>query len=363
MNGPVDSSAVHVVVPGRIDDPAAPSGGSTYDRRVCQGLAAQGFAVHEHSVPGAWPQPGPSDLDFLAGVLAGLPDGAATLVDGLVASAVPELLAPQADRLKLVILVHLPFGDDSPRLRSVEGQALSAAAAVVTTSEWSRDRLLELYPPLAGRVHVAAPGVDPAPRTQPSSGGSRLLCVAAVAPHKGHDVLVDALARIDDLPWSCVCVGSIDQDPDFVARIGLCAKESGLDDRLAFAGARTGRELDAAYAAADLLVLPSRGETYGMVVTEALARGVPVVASAAKGVPEALGRAPDGRLPGVLVPPGDPAALAGVLRRWLREPSLRSRLVRSALDRRATLAGWDTTTRRLAAVLSTVMGGPAWPAP
>ena len=363
MNGTVMNGTVHVVVPGDIDDPAAPSGGNIYDRRVCRGLAAQGFPVHEHAMPGAWPQPGPSDRDNLAGVLARLPDGAATLVDGLVASAVPELLAPQADRLRLVILVHMPLGDDSPALRSVEGQAFSASAAVVTTSEWSRARLVQLYPRLAGRVHVAAPGADLASPTPPSPGGSRLLCVAALAPHKGHDVLVDALARIEDLSWSCVCAGSLDLDPDFAARIRVRAKESGLDDRLAFPGARAGRELDAAYATADLLVVPSRGETYGMVVTEALARGVPVVASAAKGLPEALGRAPDGRLPGILVPPGDAPALAGVLRRWLHEPALRSRLVRSALDRRETLAGWETTTRRVARVVTGVLGGSAWPAP
>jgi glycosyltransferase involved in cell wall biosynthesis len=118
-----------------------------------------------------------------------------------------------------------------------------------------------------------------------------------------------------------------------------------------FVGTRTGAALDAAYADADLLVLPSRAETYGMVVTEALARGIPVLATAVDGVPEALGAAPDGSRPGMLVPPGDAEALAVALRRWLTDPGWRARLRESARGRRDTLRGWDDTVRRLSEVL------------
>ena len=121
-----------------------------------------------------------------------------------------------------------------------------------------------------------------------------------------------------------------------------------------FAGPLVGAELDAAYAAADLVVLPSRGETYGMVVTEALARGLPVLATAVGGLPDALGRAPDGGVPGLLVPPGDAAALAGALRRWLTDADLRARLRRSAAARRTGLAGWATTARIVSNVLEAV---------
>ncbi len=144
----------------------------------------------------------------------------------------------------------------------------------------------------AERVHVAEPGVEPASPTTPSPDGSRLLCVAAVAPHKGHDILIEALAELADLTWTCVCAGSLDRDPGFAARIALRAKESGLDDRITFAGARTGADLDSAYASADLLVVPSRGESYGMVVTEALARGIPVVALGGPGPARGAGPGP-----------------------------------------------------------------------
>ncbi|NJC70541.1 glycosyltransferase family 4 protein [Planosporangium thailandense] len=337
---------LHVVLPNDIDDPATPSGGNTYDRRVCQGLAALGWAVREHAVAGAWPRPSDAERAGLARVLAGLPDGAVVLLDGLVASCAPDVLVPAARRLSLVVLVHLPLGDES------EADALSAARAVVTTSHWTKARLREAYGLPADRVHVATPGVDPAPPVPGSDAGTRLLCVAAVTPHKGHDVLADALAKVADLTWSCVCVGALSRDPGFVARLRRRLDGYGLADRVRLVGPRTGSDLDAAYAAADLLVLASRGETYGMVVTEALARGIPALATAANGLPEAVGRAPDGSTPGILVEPAAPGALADALRRWLTEPDLRGHLRRSALARRATLTGWAVTAVRISNVLN-----------
>jgi glycosyltransferase involved in cell wall biosynthesis len=118
------------------------------------------------------------------------------------------------------------------------------------------------------------------------------------------------------------------------------------------AGPLARTDLDSAYAGADLLVLPSRGETYGMVVTEALARGLPVVATSVGGVPEAMGAAPDGRRPGLLTRPGDASALAGALRAWLTDAGLREHLRGAARARRQTLHRWTVTTRRLSEVLS-----------
>ncbi|MFI7606524.1 glycosyltransferase family 4 protein [Micromonospora sp. NPDC049366] len=346
MSGGERAGDVHVVLPNDIDDSGTPSGGNQYDRRVCHGLSERGWRVHEHAVPGDWPRPDATALAALAGVLTALPDGAVVLLDGLLASPAPEVLRPQADRLRLVVLVHLPLADPA------EARTLAAASAVVTTSGWTRRRLLDLYPLAAGRVHVAVPGVDPVPPVVGTADGTSLLCVAAVTPAKGHDVLAEALARIAGLPWTCVCVGALTRDPDFVADLRAALSGSGLSDRVRLAGPLTGAPLDGAYAAADLLVLPSRGETYGMVVTEALARGVPVLGTAAGGLPEALGRAPDGALPGLLVPPEDPGALADALRRWLGDPALREGLRHAARARRGTLTGWPETAARVAAALT-----------
>ena len=349
-------SEIHIVLPNDIDDPAAPSGGNVYDRRICRGLAASGWSVREHAVRDDWPQPGATGRANLARVLAALPDESVVLVDGLIASAVPDVLVPQSRRLRLVALVHMPLGDANAELRRQERVALSVAVAVVTTSFWSSRRLLDLYGLRADRVHVAPPGVDAATLVPGSDSGAELLCVAAVTPLKGHDVLVEALATMPDMPWRCVCVGTLNRDPSFVDRLRRQTEAHGIADRISFVGPCAGRDLEARFGAADLLVLASRGETYGMVVTEALAHGTPVLATAANGLPEALGRAPDGSLPGILVPPDDPAALADALRRWLGQSGLRRHLRRAARGRRTTLTGWAITSELISSVLVGIVG-------
>ena len=147
-------------------------------------------------------------------------------------------------------------------------------------------------------------------------------------------------------------MGCLARDPAFADGVRRATRKQGLGDRVRFAGPRTGPELDRAYAAADLLVLASHAETYGMVVTEALARGLPVLATEVGGVPEALGHGEDGTRPGLLVPPGDPAALGAALRAWLGDAELRGRLRRAARERRASLRRWPATTSVLAGVLA-----------
>jgi glycosyltransferase involved in cell wall biosynthesis len=348
---------VHVVVPEGIDDPARSSGGNAYDRRVCRGLAALGWAVHQHQIAGAFPRLGAAGHAALERAVRRIPDGAVVLLDGLIASAAPEALVPHAGRLRQVVLVHMPLGHRPPNgdagaVRAREREVLEAAAAVVTTSAWTRRRLVELYELPADRVHVAEPGVDTVGLAPGTAAGEALLCVGAVTPDKGHDVLVDALATAADLPWRCACVGSLDRDPAFADAMRRRAREGGLGDRVRFTGPRTGPELDRTYAAADLLVLPSHAETYGMVVTEALARGLPVLATEVGGVTEALGHAQNGNRPGLLVPPGDPAALGAALRGWLVDADLRGRLRRAARARRASLHGWPATTSVVAGVLA-----------
>ncbi|MDF1605231.1 glycosyltransferase family 4 protein [Nocardioides sp. YIM 152315] len=295
----------HVVRPPEIDDPARPSGGNVYDRRVIAGLGAT-----EHTCT------------------ATVPDGATTVVDGLLSG--PDLLT-EARRLRLVVLVH------TPRWEAWEGPVLRAAAAVITTSRWTRDRLVARYD--LARAFVAEPGVDPAPLAPGSADGSALLSVGAVTPAKGYDVLVAALDRLDDLAWTCRGVGSTSVEPGFA---------TGLGGAVRLTGPMTAAELDAAYAEADLLVLASRAETYGMVVTEALARGLPVVASDVGGVREALGHG------GVLVPPGDAGALAEALRRWLTDARHRAALRAAARSRRGTLAGWERTVALVGDALEAV---------
>jgi glycosyltransferase involved in cell wall biosynthesis len=360
VTGPAPTGGPHVylVVPAGIDDPAAPSGGNSYDRRLSRGLAGAGWRVSELPVAGPWPRPEAAGRAGLAATLAAVPDDAVLLLDGLVGCAVPELVAPAAERLRLAVLVHLPLGDETgldPReaaeLDALERRTLRAAAAVVATSAATARRLVEQHGLPADRVHVAVPGVEPAPPAAGSPAGSRLLCVAAVTPRKGQDVLVEALAGLADLSWDCRFVGALRTAPDYVDRLRRSADRAGVADRLRFTGPLAGADLAAEYAAADLLILPSHAETYGMVVTEALARAVPVLASRVGGVPEALGRGADGDVPGMLVPAGEPAALGAALRHWLTEPATRRRLRAAAAARRDGLPRWPATARTVAGVL------------
>jgi len=352
-------TTVHVVLPDGIDDPARPSGGNRYDRRVCDGLTALGWDVRELVVPGPWPRPDAAALSALATSVGSVPDGGLVLVDGLIASAAAAVLVPESGRLRPVVLVHMPLGDvDVPA--DAESAVLAHARAVVTTSGWTRERLLDRYPLSPERVLVARPGADLDDEAPGTPDGSRLLCVGAVVPHKGQDLLLDALRGIESRRWSCTLVGALDRDPAFVERLRRDAAESGILDRICFAGPRVGAELRREYRAADVLVLPSRLEAYGMVVTEALAVGLPVVAAATGGVPEALGHTVGG-LPGVLVPPRDADALREALRSWLTDAGLRARLRGAAGERRQALEGWDATARRVAAALLEAGGEPVLP--
>ncbi len=369
----VRPSSVYVVVPDGIDDATRPSGGNTYDRRICRELSAMGWSVNERAVAGCWPRPSTAASATLAGVLGRIPDGARCVArrtrrlggapgapagGGTVAAGRADAHAarsgfarPCAERFRAACCRRRFRRDSHDDLGDGEGVVLSSAVAVITTSAWTRSRLLERYGLPPDRVYVATPGVDAAPLAPGTAAGAELLCVAAVTPVKGHDVLFAALSLIEDLPWRCRCVGSLDRDRPFVQRL---RSHASLRDRVSLVGPLVGAELDKEYAGADLLVVPSRGETYGMVVTEALARGLPVIATNVGGVSEAIGSTGDGRRPGLLVPADDPPALAAALRRWLVDSALRERLRQTARDRRTALSGWSVTSDRIGGVLAAV---------
>ncbi|MFI5607889.1 glycosyltransferase family 4 protein [Amycolatopsis sp. NPDC051903] len=350
---------VAFVLPGNVDDVTEPSGGNTYDRRMCESLPGVGLPVLQVAVRGSWPEPGPTGRARLARALAALPDHTTVLVDGLVACGVPDVVVPHARRLRLGVLVHLPLADETgldpvhaAELDACERATLRAVRQVVATSPTAARALVRRHRLAPSTVEVVEPGVDLAPLASGTDGVSRLLCVAAVTPRKGQDVLVEALAKLRDLPLTVDFVGSLTRAPEYVDELRWSVRRLGLGDRVTFSGPKAGAELDAAYDGADLVLLPSHAETYGMVVTEALARGIPVVASDVGGVSDALGRSADGTAPGLLVPSGDAGALAAALRRWATDAGLRRDLRTAALDRGNALEEWDGAARRLTEVVA-----------
>ncbi|HLK02680.1 MAG TPA: glycosyltransferase family 4 protein, partial [Streptosporangiaceae bacterium] len=265
-------------------------------------------------------------------------------------------LLPHTGRIRMTVLLHMPLATsldahhDASAARS-ERVVLRTAAGVVVTSEWTRQQILTRYAIPASQVHVARPGVDRvAAWARPVRGN--LLCVGVLGRHKGQDLLVEALAGLADRDWQCVLAGAPDRDPGFVEQLRTRITRLGYGHRVQLSGVLAGAELSHAYTTADVLVAPSRSETYGMAVTEALAHGLPVVAAAVGGLPEALGFTADGTRPGQLIQPGDPAALAAALGDWLDDERHRHRLRAAARQRRSTLLGWEQTAHEIANALT-----------
>ena len=347
---------VHVVVPQGFDNPGQPSGGNIYDRRVCAGLAGAGWDVQVATVAAAWPAPDSAARANLARIVSAIPDGEIALIDGLIASPTAAQLLPHAGRIQMTVLLHMPLATalearhDASAQRS-ERVVLRAAAGVVVTSEWTRQQVLTRYEIPACQVHVAPPGVDRvATPARPVSG--HLICVGTLGRHKGQDLLVEALAELGDLDWHCVLAGPLDRDPDFVGQLQTHITRLGYGHRVRLTGVLTGAALSHAYSTADLLVAPSRSETYGMAVTEALAHGLPVIAAEVGGLPEALGSNSDGSRPGQLIPAGDPAALAAAIGDWLGDERHRRRLRAAVQKRRPNLHGWEQTTEKIGNALT-----------
>lgn len=273
-----------------------------------------------------------------------------TLVDGLLACSQPEAVASA----EVAVLVHMPLGlmtglspERADELDRLERRSLQAARVVIATSHWTSRYLARHH--LRAEVVIAPPGVDQA-AVVTGSEPPLLVHLAAFLPHKDQLTVVRALTRLVDLPWQARLAGSIDRDREYASSVTAAIRASNLDGRVEIPGAMP---RDAAWAGADLALLPSRAESFGMVVTEALARGIPAVVSEG-GPAEALGVTADGPRPGVVIPPGDDRSLARVLRQWLTDEQYRDGLRRYALSRRTTLDGWATTARKVRVALSGV---------
>jgi glycosyltransferase involved in cell wall biosynthesis len=341
-----------LVVPGRLD---TLTGGYGYDRRIARGLGELGWSVSIVELDASFPFPTPSALAHAARAFSALSDGEVVMVDGLAFGAMPELAAREAARLTLVALVHHPLAretgltaDASARLADDEARALATVRLVVVTSRATAATLAG-YGVDPARVAVVEPGTDPAPL----AGGPdeawtepRLLSVATLVPRKGHDVLLEALERLRDRPWTLTCVGSLDRDPATAARVRERLLTSGLAPRVTLEGEVDGDRLAAFYDRAHLFVLPTRYEGYGMAVAEALARGLPVVSTPTGAIADLVG--PDA---GLLVPPGDAGALAAALDRALFEPNCYARLRAGARRARSRLPTWEASARLMGAAL------------
>jgi glycosyltransferase involved in cell wall biosynthesis len=341
---------IAVVVPGSI---AQRSGGYEYDRRIVAGLRARRWVVDVHEIDGDFPRPSAAALENAAQTLATIPDGSLVLVDGLAFGAMPAEVEREHARLWLVALVHLPLAahvgitrQEAERFEQDERRALAAARGCIVTGA-DTVGALEAYGVRTERIALVEPGTDRASLARGSRNPLHLVSVAAITPGKGHEILLRALARLRQRVWRLTCAGRFDRDSATAVRVRELVDAGQLGGRVALVGELDATELSALYDSADVFVHASLHETYGMVVAEALARGLPVVGSATGAIPDLVG--PDA---GLLVPPGDVGALEGALSSVIDDLGMRDRLAAGARRVRDRLPTWDDAVDRMANALA-----------
>ena len=327
-------------VPG---DLATPTGGYGYDRRIIQELRRLGWQVDVVDIGDGFPFPSIAQRATALAILSAVPAGCPTVLDGLAFGALPEAGALRC-HTPLIALVHQPLALDpgldttqADTFRESERAALAAAARVVVTSEATARIMIGDYDVPSQRISVVRPGNDPVPPALGSNDGVvRLLSIGSVVPVKGYDLLIAAVATLDEMPWRLTIAGDRTRNPAAAAQLDADIEAYGLGNRVAVLGAVPPERIIELYLASDVFVLASRFEGYGMALAEAIAHGLPVVSTMAGAIPDTV---PPGT--GLLVPPNDAAALARALRRLISDPTERQRLATNARAAAAQLPTWQ----------------------
>lgn len=340
---------VWFAVPG---DPETLTGGYIYAKRLTAALRARGWTVHALPLPGGFPNPTADDQAEAQRLLGGLPSRAIVLIDGLAFGAFTPAVFADLD-LDMVALVHHPLARETGLTSSEaeacahrERAALRAARAVVATSPHTASVLAADYGVPETKLSVASPGTDPRPRARGKAHASSLLTVATVTPRKGHDILVAALGQIADLTWTSTIAGSLERAPDTTAALRAQIARSGVGDRITLTGELSDDALALLYAGADIFVLASRYEGYGMVFADALACGLPIAGCAAGAVADTV--PPQAA---ILVPVDDTEALADALRELITNANLRFGMADASWSAGQALPRWDDTASIVAKAL------------
>jgi glycosyltransferase involved in cell wall biosynthesis len=327
-------------VPGDLD---TPTGGYAYDKRMIAELRELGWRPQVLNLGEGFPRPSALARAAANAHLREVPKGRPVVIDGLAFGVMPEAAETLSVTHPLIALVHHPLAfetgltaEEAAALRASERRALAFAHGVVANSAATARSLAATYAVPAERITIAPPGTDRAPQIQRHHSGSiALLAVGSIVPRKGYDVLVEALARLIDLPWHLTVVGD-DRDPATAARLRADIEHHKLGPRVSLVGAVDSSHLAELYAAADLFVLPSRYEGFGMAYAEAIAHGLPVIGTTAGAIPDTVPATA-----GVLVPPDDTPALAAVLRRLIENTEERARLAAGARTAAESLPTWQ----------------------
>jgi glycosyltransferase involved in cell wall biosynthesis len=338
-------------VPG---DLATPTGGYAYDRRIVEELRTLGWQVDVLDLGDGFPRPSAERKAAARQRLAGVPSGRPIVIDGLAFGVLPEAAEELRERNPLVALVHHPLAletglspADAQALRKSEQSALAAARAIVVTSPSTEQILLDDYDVPGECITVARPGTDRGALAAGSSDGVvRLVSIGAVVPRKGFDVLLAALAKLADAPWRLTIAGDLTRDPTAAVQLQADIQRHGFADRVEVLGVLPQDRVAALYAGADIFVLASRFEGYGMAFAEAMAHGLPVIGTTAGAIPDTV--PPEA---GVLVEPNDVNALARALRMLIGKPDERRWLAEGARAAGERLPTWRESAERFAGAI------------
>ncbi len=338
-------------IPG---DLATPTGGYVYARKILP-LLAERFPIEVCTLPGGFPLASEAELDVAAATLAALDaPGTVFFIDGLAYGALP-LSTLQGLKRPVVALVHHPLGLEEglpsskrTHLLKTEGEALAFARHVVAPSHGTARELTRLFGVPAGKITIAEPGILRGKRAAavPAAEPPHVVSVGTLTPRKGFGVLLDALNEVRDLPWRATIAGSVDQSPDTTALVRRKLEAYDFEERVRLAGQLEEAALSALYSTGDVFALASLYEGYGMAFAEAMAHGLPVVASGEGAVRDTV---PDAA--GFVCATGDVAAFSKALRALLSNAALRREKAGSAWRHGQTLPAWTRTADTIAHVL------------
>ena len=339
-------------VPGNI---TLPTGGYAYARKIFELLPDYGVNVKRIELSQTFPHPDNATIAATSHIFAQLPPTMPILVDGLAYGAMPPMLVDQIAS-PITALVHHPLAyetgvveADKRRFIAFETHALKKAAKVIANSQPTARLLMREYGVLADKLTVAQPGTEAAPRATGSGSPYELLAIGAVIPRKGYTVLIDALSQMTCRDWRLTIVGATSHNPIYTNKVHEAIAQAGLYRQVELTGAISDHDLQVRFSKADVFVMPSLFEGYGMVLSEAVARGLPIVCSTGGAMAETVSDDI-----AIKVPPGDVQALAKALDIILIDGALRKKLSDASWAEARRLPSWNGCASVISNVLKSL---------